>query len=252
MATVTETVSSRSTYHVVQVRTPFVCLFHWVMVLSVVALCLTGLYIGNPRFLAGQGEAYATFVMAKIRFIHFVAAYTLVVSLLLRLYHSFSPTTRHDIMDIIPTPKNVKAALKLMYFFVTGKGEHLHYRQVNPLGGMSVFVTVCLFAVMATTGFTLYSMQANAITWRWMAWFPFLVERIFFGMSNVRLVHHLSMYALLSVVVIHVYMTVYMDIVFKEGEIASIIGGYKVFHEDVVDLKEGDVRRPRLNRAPQF
>jgi Ni/Fe-hydrogenase 1 B-type cytochrome subunit len=234
MGTVTESVLPESEYRLVQVRTPFVCLLHWIIVLSVVTLCLTGLYIGSPSLLTGKGEAYATFAMAKVRFFHFLAANGLIISFLLRLYHSFSPSTRRDIMEIMPTPSNVKAALKLAYFYITGKGEHYHYRYINPLGGLSVFAVVFLSSVLIATGFTLYAQQANAITWWWMAWFPSLIERVFYGMSNVRFVHHLTMYVLLSVVVIHVYMKVYVDIAYKEADIASIISGYKVFHKDAI------------------
>jgi Ni/Fe-hydrogenase 1 B-type cytochrome subunit len=176
--------------------------------------------------------------MAKVRFFHFISATLLIVALLLRLYHSFSPGTRKDIHEIIPTPANIKGALRLMYFYLTGKGDHHHYRYINPLGGLSVFTILCVFALEMTTGFTLYSQQANTITWSWMLWFPALTERALGGMNNVRLLHHLGMYCLMTLVVIHVYMKVYVDIVYKEADIASIISGYKVFHKDVIAKHE--------------
>lgn len=229
-----ETVAIESDYHLVYVRTPFVCLLHWVMVVSVLTLAVTGLYIGDPALLAGKGEAWQTFVMAKVRFFHFFAATALCISILLRLYHSFSPTTRHDIMEFLPTPANIAAALRLMKFYVTGEGEHAYYRYLNPLGGVSVFVMACTFLFSIATGFTLYSQQANPIAWSWLFWFPHMMEWAFRGMNNVRLLHHLAMYVLMAQVVIHIYMKVYIDIVYRESDIASIIAGYKVFHKDVI------------------
>jgi Ni/Fe-hydrogenase 1 B-type cytochrome subunit len=231
-----EFVSGQSKYQLVQVRTPFVCLLHWVIVGSVVTLAVTGLYIGNPKLLFGSGEAYATFVMAKVRFYHFLAVTGLIVSLLLRLYYSFSPATRSDIWEIIPTPGNIKGAFRLAIFYLTGKGEHYHYRYLNPLGGISVFTMICLFGLMIATGFTLFSQQSNSIIWTHMYWFTNLVERVFGGMNNVRFAHHLVMYCLMSMVVIHVYMKIYADILFKEADIASIIAGYKIFRKDVIAL----------------
>ena len=229
-----ETVAIESDYHLVYVRTPFVCLLHWVMVASVVTLAVTGLYIGGPELLAGKGEAWQTFVMAKIRLTHFFAATALCIAMLLRLYHSFSPATRHDIMEVIPTPSNIMPALRLMKFYITGEGEHDYYRYLNPLGGASVFVMICTFLFSIATGFTLYSQQANPIAWSWLLWFPHLMEWAFRGMNNVRLLHHLAMYVLMAQVVLHIYMKVYVDIVYRESDIASIIAGYKVFHKDVI------------------
>ncbi|MBI3793899.1 MAG: Ni/Fe-hydrogenase, b-type cytochrome subunit [Nitrospinae bacterium] len=221
-------------YKLVRVRTPFVCLLHWVIVASVITLCVTGLYVGSPILMFGTGEPYDAFVMAKTRFVHFVTASVLLTALLLRLYHSFSPSTRRDIYEILPTPSNISGALHLMWFYLTGKGRHEHYRYLNPLGGISVFLMICLFALETTTGFALYSQQANHISWGWALWFPSLMGRIFGGMPGVRLLHHLGMYCLLSLVVVHVYMKVYVSIVFKEADIVSIISGHKLFRRDVI------------------
>lgn len=231
-----ETVAIESDYHLVYVRTGFACFLHWVMVASVVTLTVTGLYIGDPALLSGKGEAWQTFVMAKVRLVHFFAATALCLSMLLRLYHSFSPTTRHDFMEILPTPSNVASALRLMKFYITGEGDHAHYRYLNPLGGVSVFVMIGTFLFMIATGFTLYSQQANPLFWSGMLWFPHMVEWAFRGMSNVRLLHHLAMYVFMAQVVMHIYMKVYVDIMYRESDIASIIAGYKVFHKDEIAL----------------
>lgn len=227
-----ETVPVESDYHLVYVRTAFVCFLHWVIVAGVVTLCVTGLYIGYPALMKGTGEAYASFVMAKTRLLHFVAAASLIVALMLRLYHSFSPSTRHDIHEILPTPGNIVAAMKLARYYITGGGEHYHYRYMNPIGGVSVFAMACFFAFEMATGFTLYSQQADVLTWGWLLWFPHMMESLFNGMNNIRLLHHLVMYVLIAQVIIHVYMAVYKDIYNKESDIASIVAGYKVFHKD--------------------
>ena len=56
---------------------------HWVNVLSILTLGVTGYYIGNPFMHAYKESQY---VMGWIRFIHFTAAYVFVISLLIRLY----------------------------------------------------------------------------------------------------------------------------------------------------------------------
>ena len=48
--------------------------FHWVNALSITVLFATGLFIAHP-ILGNSGEAYDNFLMARVRQIHFIAAY---------------------------------------------------------------------------------------------------------------------------------------------------------------------------------
>ena len=50
-------------------------LAHWLLVLSIVTLSITGFYIGAP-FLYGDAD---TLMMAYMRFVHFVAAFLFTV-----------------------------------------------------------------------------------------------------------------------------------------------------------------------------
>ena len=46
---------------------------HWIAVLSIAVLVVTGFYIGRPYFMTG-GEASSHFLMGWMRFLHFTAA----------------------------------------------------------------------------------------------------------------------------------------------------------------------------------
>ena len=230
-----EIIASDSDYHLVYVRNPFVCFLHWLLVLSIIGLSLTGLYIGQPELFFGQGnEAYDQFIMAKIRFIHFAFASVLVLSLLLRLYFSFKPACRKDIYDILPTWQNIKMAMELAWFFITLKGPHAHFRFINPIGGIAIFSMILLFLVEIATGFTLYFQGANEFTWGWAIAITNKIEILFGGITHVRLIHHLVTWILLAMVTIHIYMQVWKDIFFPEAGIVSIVAGYKVFHKDII------------------
>ena len=82
------TVRSVRVYQVFSIWTR---IFHWVMAITIAVLFATGLYIGNPGFSGHQGID-PTFAisnwasMSVIRYIHFVAAYILVVSFIFRIY----------------------------------------------------------------------------------------------------------------------------------------------------------------------
>ena len=60
---------------------------HWVNVLSIAVLSATGILIGNPVFIGSSPDAY---LMGWIRFIHFVFAYALLVSVVTRMIWTFS------------------------------------------------------------------------------------------------------------------------------------------------------------------
>ncbi|MBF0275442.1 MAG: Ni/Fe-hydrogenase, b-type cytochrome subunit [Nitrospinae bacterium] len=230
-----ELVSPDSEYHIVYVRNPFTCFLHWLLVFAIIGLSLSGLYIGSPELFFGQGaEAYNNFIMAKMRFIHFAFASILVLSLLLRLYFSFKPACRKDIHDIIPTWNNLKMAVELAVYYVTLKGGHAHFRFINPIGGIAIFLMIILFIGEIVTGFTLYFQGANSFTWGWALVVTDRIEILLGGTPNVRLIHHLITWVLLAMVIIHIYMQIWKDLYFPEAGIASIIAGYKIFHKDII------------------
>jgi len=214
-------------YLVVRTRSILACLMHWVLFLSVVTLTITGFYIADPSYYFGRGEAYQAFAMANMRLYHFIAATFMIACLLGRMYLAFTESCNHDIKQFLPTPKNVWNALKLGKFFLTLRGESAHYRFINPLGGIGVFMMAFLMLVQVITGFLLFIPGADPEVWWWAS--GSAMEGLFGGQQNIRLIHHLSMYGLIFVVIIHVYMQIWKNSVFTESDISSIIAGYKIF-----------------------
>ncbi|MBI4666051.1 MAG: Ni/Fe-hydrogenase, b-type cytochrome subunit [Nitrospinae bacterium] len=216
-------------YLVVRTRSILACILHWVLFLSVVTLVLSGLYVGAPQFFYGRGEAYQAFSMADARYYHFLAAMFMIAAVAGRFYLAFTESCNRDIMQFMPTRKNIVAAVKLAIYFITLRGQHAHYRFVNPLGGIGIFSMATIFVIQIVTGLTLYSHGADALPWGWLSrsW----VESLLGGTQNIRMIHHVAMYILIFFVMIHVYMQIWKTSMFAEGDIVSIIGGYKVFNQ---------------------
>jgi Ni/Fe-hydrogenase 1 B-type cytochrome subunit len=56
----------------------------------------------------------------------------------------------------------------------------------------------------------------------------------------LRIVHHLSMWAILAIAVFHVYSCILVDHIEKNGLVSSIITGYKFpTREDIVESRDG-------------
>ena len=223
-------------YYLVKTRSLFSCFLHWVNVLGMMALILTGFYIGDPEFFFGSGEAHQAFIMGYARLIHFVAATFLIAGFILRLYLSFFLCNRYDILDIIPTPKNIIGAMRLALYYLTFRGPHHVYRYINPLGGIGVFFTIIFSLIQIITGFLLYLPGADATAWGWILPLVETVNMKLGGLQSVRQIHHMVLFLLLTVIFIHIYMQIWKNTVFEEADIASIVAGYKMFPEEIVKV----------------
>ena len=65
---------------------PFLRIFHWIMVLSIVTLFITGLLITKPVTVMGIEPTYTSMSMDWVRNIHFIAAFTFCAAFILRIY----------------------------------------------------------------------------------------------------------------------------------------------------------------------
>ncbi len=196
---------------------------HWVNMLAIVTLSVTGLFIGSPKTVALTPSA---FVMGWIRFIHFVAGYTFCVSVLSRIYWAV-------------VTKNKYASWREFFPFLTRDGRHKmltafkYYTFIsktvpaapghNALAGTAYSVVFLLYLVMIGTGFALYSERApNGILHKAMGWLFWL-----FSNQGMRLTHHCVMWLLIAFAIHHVYSAWLMDVKERGGVISSIFSGYK-------------------------
>jgi Ni/Fe-hydrogenase 1 B-type cytochrome subunit len=220
----------------VKVKSATVRILHWLIFLATADLLLTGLYIGWPVLLAGAGEPYQTFVMAKVRLLHFSGAIVLDVAFLLRLYLAFFSTFHRDWKEVLPTPTNVANAAETMRYYWTLKGTLKEYRWVDPLDGLTFFALHMVLAAQLFTGFALYAPGIELSTgmigiWAktlhlltdWTVW-------LFGGLPGVRFVHHLTLWIMVTGVLLHVYMQVWKTIKLRRADISAIVSGYKLMN----------------------
>lgn len=194
---------------------------HWVRVIAIAALVFTGFYMHRP-FIAGGPES---FLMASMRFIHFVAAYALILGLVVRIYLAFKSTFDADWRDfsVVQNLKNIPDILGYYLFF---KGSHKDYRKYNPLQALAYLFTglVIVFAVL--TGGALYRGNLFLVisspgSFRW-------VNSLLGGESYTGIWHILAMWFFIVFVLIHVYMAFMMGWVNKDRTFTSIFTGYKL------------------------
>jgi Ni/Fe-hydrogenase 1 B-type cytochrome subunit len=204
--------------------------FHWVNVLAIVALCITGYFIGNPPALASSTEPSHQYTFGTIRFIHFVAAYIFFFNFVFRLYWGFVGNKYADWKNFIPTTKRFFREMWDVIridILLQKNREHMAVGH-NALAGFIYFLTFIAFLVQCITGFALY---ADMSTW-WFAdlWVP--VAELFGENFNLRNWHHAAMWFFIIFAIIHVYLVFFHDYVEGRGELSSMAGGWKFIEED--------------------
>ena len=80
-------------------------MYHWVNVLCIIALCITGYLIGNPLAIHDSAEASFSYWFAINRFIHFGFAYLFFFNFVGRLYWGFVGNKYARWYNFIPLKK---------------------------------------------------------------------------------------------------------------------------------------------------
>jgi Ni/Fe-hydrogenase b-type cytochrome subunit len=196
---------------------------HWVAVFAIVALAVTGLYIGQPYFMT-SGEASSHFLMGWVRAVHFGCAAALVATGIVRAYWLVAGNKFERFPALFPVrPRDWVNMFRQVKFYLMIQPEKApHYLGHNPLQQMSYTAIYLVAAVMVVTGFAMYG-QSNPGGFFFVAfgW----IGRLFGGMPVVRFVHHAFTWAFLIFIPIHIYLAIRADHLERTGVISSIISG---------------------------
>lgn len=193
---------------------------HWVRVIAIAILVFTGFYIHWP-FIAGGPDS---FLMAWMRFFHFVASYALVLGLVVRVYMAFNSAFDRDWKDF-GILRNLRDLPDIIGYYLFVKGSHKDYRKYNPLQALAYLFITLLIIFTTLTGAALYKGKAfgfinAAESFRW-------VNTMLGGESYTRIWHFLSMWVFIIFVGVHIYMSLLQTAVNKDKTFISIFTGYK-------------------------
>lgn len=197
-------------------------LVHWVNFLCILTLAVTGFYIGRPFIHAYSADQY---VMGWVRFIHFTAAFVFIMSLIIRIYWSFVGNKYATWKDFFPfTATGMRELAKALKFYLFLSRKPLHKIGHPALAGFSYLVFFLLFLFEIISGSALYSTAHGAsYLWTFMGgWLIGLME-----LQTIRLYHHLVMYVILALAMVHIYIVWLLGRVEQNGIMGSIFSGDK-------------------------
>ena len=205
---------------------------HWVTVLTVTLMFLTGLYISFPQ-LAPAGEPYNHFVMGRIRQIHFAAGMVFVFSFLARVYWFYvgNNYARSGFPFVWRPGWWADLIAQGRRYLALDRG-HVHLGH-NALAGL--FYTIFVIGLgwcQIFTGLALYSESNPGGFWdHLLGW----VIPLLGGSFRVHMWHHLFAWGFLVFFVLHIYVVLFDSHQYRNGLISSIVAGFKFYEEGDID-----------------
>jgi Ni/Fe-hydrogenase 1 B-type cytochrome subunit len=201
---------------------------HWVNAISISVLFATGLYIGGP-VLMPTGEAWNSFLMGRIRGLHFIFAYFFLFGWLLRSYWFWVGNNYARSGFPMIWKKSWWDDLFLQgwrYLKTTPGAPHMGH---NSLAGLSYTIAVVLLgAFQLLTGFALYSEVHPGGFWsKIVGW----VIPFFGSPQTVRTWHHLAAWSFLLFFLTHIYIVLFDGVNFRTGLVSSMVHGFKFFKD---------------------
>jgi Ni/Fe-hydrogenase 1 B-type cytochrome subunit len=198
---------------------------HWVTVISIGVLTVTGIYIASP-FIFTSGPAVNQYLMGSVRFVHFFTAFIFTASVLFRIYWAFVGNRYARWHQFLPIKAARRRNLrKMLGYYLFVRREPLTEVGHNPLAGMTYLIVFTLFLLQIITGFALYALPFERNT-PWVLLFGWIT--VTFGVQPVRLVHDIIMWLLLAFTIHHVYSATLIDFEEHSGLLSSIVTGFKL------------------------
>lgn len=206
-------------------------LTHWLTAASIVVLSVTGGYIADPFLIPPGGS-----VMTTVRLIHMATAFTFLASGLLRTvwllrgnrfsrWSAFIPTSRFQATELF----------RQAAFYAFIRREIPKVLGHNQLAATAYLALFFLLLVETVTGFALDGLLGGEPGASAFAWLRELA-----GPQTLRLIHHLTMWAILAIALFHVYSCILVDHIERNGLLSSIVSGYKFpTREEVLESRDG-------------
>lgn len=229
--------------------------FHWINVLSVLALLGTGLVIFNGKTLGLAGDA-----KILMKELHVWAGYLFALNLAWRIVQGFCGSRFTRWRAMLPFGGGYLTELRT-YLGSLRHGEPRHYLGHNPLGKLMVMLLFLLLTTQAITGLfiagtDLYYPPLGGWIAEWVA--PAGVDpaslvpgdksmadaAAWSEMRELRkpfiTTHIWVFYTLLGAVVLHVAGVIFAELHERSGLVSAMIVGDKVLPKQPVDLTDAD------------
>jgi len=197
---------------------------HWVMVISILVLFVTGFYIAMPVTVL-SGETVDKFLMGDMRFFHILFGLVLVFIGIWRCYLAFFSRFHADWKDFFAWLDVLNMMQQIGFYLLLTRKPHKHKMLFGPLQSLAYTGCMLMLLGIIITGIILTGAcyHAGITAWAYNMLKP--VEVLLGGLSMVRVIHHILTWLFILFGGVHLYMAFWYDSVFQEGTVSSMIGG---------------------------
>jgi Ni/Fe-hydrogenase 1 B-type cytochrome subunit len=205
---------------------------HWINFLCILTLSLTGIYMNKPL-------AHVIYtkqdVLGWVRFIHFVAAYTFLISFIIRIYWSVAGNRYADMRTWFPfTPERRRDLMHDIKHHLVMDLKATYRVGHTALGSVAFLTLQIVFLMSIFTGFAMYSLKHPEGNWRVIGgWI-----QNGFSLETLNTYHRVLMYAVLSFVPVHMFMSITNALKNRNRLIGSIVSGHKTVRGKDQQLKK--------------
>ncbi len=221
--------------------------FHWVNVVSIAVLGLTGAYIHWPFLVSPRtGEP---FLMGWARLLHLVAGWALAASLIGRFYWGFVGNRYARWREFFPflTREGRRRMARVLRYYLLLEPRlppHAGHNAVAATAYAGLFL-VLLFQVFS--GFALYAQyNPGGLAYQLFGWLFDLATNRW-----IRLGHYFVVWVVCAFVIVHVYAMWMSDLASRDGTSGSMFSGYKYLDAPEAPRGPGGGRaeRPAARRS---
>jgi len=196
---------------------------HWVNVISITVLIMTGLYIHYP--FVSPNPVDFPYMMGRVRYVHYLAGIIFTTSVAVRAWWAIVGNKYSNIRTFYnPFNKNdrkyIISYLKY-YMFLEKKPKHVLTH--NPMAQYAYIGIFLVFLFQIFSGFALWAQNNPDGTLYAMFGFMFNI------ISNqwVRYLHFFSIFVITVFLIAHLYAAILVDFRTHAGDISSIFSGWK-------------------------
>ncbi len=214
---------------------PFLRIFHWIMVGAITILFFTGLWITKPMNVSTTEPFFTMTSMDLVRDIHFVAAFVFCAAFILRIY-GFIINKGDRLFPRVWEGHFYAETVDVALHYMLLKPHHASFLR-NPLARMSYVALYVLVAIEILTGFAMYFMtKPSGIGGALFGW----VNTFLGGEMMTHYVHHYVAWFIILFAIGHMYMVVRAEFMEGESEVSSMFSGKKILAHTPKDANELD------------
>jgi Ni/Fe-hydrogenase 1 B-type cytochrome subunit len=199
---------------------------HWVIVAALLVLSVTGYYLHHPFLGAapGTGPGHPGFTMGTVRFVHETTGFVFTAAVLARVYWAFAGNRYAHWRAVLPiTARQRHDLADTLRFYTFLRRRPPSVNGHNPLAALSYTAIYGAFGLSILSGLGLFAWVIGRPPWTTLFGWTYHVLSV----PTLRLAHFLLMFVFIAFTVHHVYAAILFDVEERNGELSSIVTGWK-------------------------